>query len=293
MAFRNRLKTAPPDAVRTLDELFAIAHFMEHEAATRYTQFSLSMRMAGNIQLAELFERLASDERGHEASVLGWSKQRSGKAPSPAALRWALPETFDEAAAQDLTSSRLTDTYRVLSLAVRNEERAFALWSYIAAAAETPEIQNAAERMALEELGHAAQLRRARREAFHAERAARLQGRPLPIEALLAQAARLEIGLADQLRELADGLAGDDAGRARELSTQSREMADIAVALATGPDGAKALKLVDASTTAERLTEIYLEIGDRSRDETVVAAVQALTRQAIGRLTWLRLVETA
>ena len=71
MPFRNLLKTAPPDAVRSLDELFAIAHFMQHEAATRYTQFSLSMRSAGNVQLAELFERLASDERGHESSVLG------------------------------------------------------------------------------------------------------------------------------------------------------------------------------------------------------------------------------
>ena len=289
MPFRNLLKTAPPDAVRSLDELFAIAHVMEHEAATRYAQFALSMRSAGNVQLAELFERLASDERGHESSVLGWSQQRSGKAPSPAAIRWALPETFDEAAAEDLASSRLADAYRVLSMAVRNEDRAFALWSYIAAAAETPEIQEAAERMAHEELSHASELRRARRAAFHAGRAGRrTPERTLSIETLLAQAGRLELRLADQLRELAKGLAGDDARRARELATQARSMADAVAALTPAPDDASTFEVLDAPATAERLVELYLEIGDRSRDETVVAAVQALAPQAIARLTWLR-----
>ena len=288
MPFRNLLKTAPPDAVRSLDELFAIAHLMEHEAATHYTQFSQDLRTAGNVQLAELFERLASDERGHESSVLGWSKQRSGKAPSPAAIRWALPETFDEAAAQDLASSRLADAYRVLSMAVRNEDRAFALWSYIAAAAETPEIQEAAERMAHEELGHASELRRARRAAFHAGRAGRAPERTSPIETLLAQAGRLELRLADQLLELGDGLAGDDARRARELAAQTGAMADAVAALTPAPDDASTFEVLDAPTTAERLVEIYLEIGDRSRDETVVAAVQALARQAIARLAWLR-----
>ena len=288
MPFRKLLKTAPPDAVRSLDELFAIAHLMEHEAATRYTQISQGMRTAGNAPLAELFERLASDERGHEASVLGWSEQRSGKAPSPAAIRWTLPETFDEAAAQDLASSRLADTYGVLSMAVRNEERAFALWSYIAAAAETPEIQEAAERMAHEELGHASELRRARRAAFHAGRAERAQERTLSIETLLAQAARLELRLADQLRKLTDDLAGDDVRRARELVAQTITNADVVAALTPGPDDTNTFEALDASTTAERLVNIYLEIGDCSRDETVVAAVQNLARQAIARLTWLR-----
>jgi rubrerythrin len=289
MPFRSLLKTPPPDAVRSLDELFAIAQFMEHEAATRYTQLSVRMRAEGNAQLAELFERLASDERGHEASVLNWSERRSGKAPSPAAIRWALPETFDAETAGDLTSSRLTDSYRVLSMAVRNEERAFALWSYIAAAAEMPEIQGAAERMAYEELEHASLLRRARRVAFHAERAAGLHERPLPVEALLAQAARLETKLANQLRQLADGLAGDDASRARELAAQTRAMADAVAALLSAPDDATTFEDLDASTMAERLVENYLDIGDRSRDEAVVAGVQTLARQAIGRLAWLRL----
>jgi rubrerythrin len=289
MPFRSHLKTMPPDAVRSLDELFAIAQHMEHEAATRYTQLAGRMRVEGNTQLAELFERLASDERGHEASVLSWSERRSGKAPSSAAIRWALPETFDEETAGELASSRLINAYRVLSMAVRNEERAFALWSYIAAAAEIPEIQQAAERMALEELEHVSLLRRARRTAYHAERAARPDDRSFSVEALLARAAELETRLADQLARLADGLTGDDANRARELAARTRAMADTVAALSPEPHAGAAVEDLDAAAVAERLVETYLDIGDRSRDEAVVAAVQALARQAIARLAWLRL----
>ena len=107
-------------------------------------------------------------------------------------------------------------------------------------------------------------------------------------ETLLAQAARLELRLADQLLQVADGLTGDDARRARELAAQTGAMAEIVVALTPAPEDAKMFEVLDAPTTAERLMEIYLEIGDRSRDETVVAAVQALARQAIARLTLLR-----
>jgi rubrerythrin len=173
-------------------------------------------------------------------------------------------------------------------MAVRNEDRAFVLWSYIAAAAEAPEIQEAAERMAIEELGHASELRRARRAAFHAGRAGRAQERTLPVEALLAQAASLELRLADQLSQTADGPPGDDARRALELAAQARTMADIVAALAPASDDASIFEVPDAPTAAERLVEIYLEIGGRSRDETVVASVQELAQQAIARLTWLR-----
>ena len=55
-------------------------------------------------------------------------------------------------------------------MAVRNEERAFAFWSYVAAHAEVAEVRQAAETMAHEELGHVSILRRERRNAFHAER---------------------------------------------------------------------------------------------------------------------------
>lgn len=290
MPLRNLLKTTPPDAVRSLDELFAIAEAMEHEAATRYTQLAERMRAEGQPQIADIFEKLAADEKGHEASVSNWSAHQSGKAPDPAAIRWELPETFDAETAEELVSSRLINAYRVLSMAVRNEERAFTLWAYIAAEAEKPEIQAAAERMAYEELGHISLLRRARREAYHAERAGRPREGELSLDALLAQATALESRLADQLERLGENLSGADAGRARELAAQTRAMTEEVAALSYGArQAAMEGQDQDTAALAEGLVETYLDIGDRSRDEDTVARVQVLARKAIARLAWLRL----
>lgn len=290
MPLRNLLKTTPPDAVRSLDELFAIAEAMEHEAATRYTQLAERMRTEGQPEIAEVFESLAADEQGHEASVSNWSARQSGKAPDRAAIRWELPETFDAETAEELASSRLINAYRVLSMAVRNEERAFTLWAYIAAEAEKPEIQATAERMAHEELGHIALLRRARREAYHAERAGRPREGASSVGALLAQASALEERLADHLQRLGESLSGADAERARDLAAQTRAMADEVAALSSEPEHAPTEgQDQDPTAIAEGLVETYLDTGDRSRDEAMVAQVQDLARKAIARLAWLRL----
>lgn len=66
-------------------------------------------------------------------------------------------------------------------------------------------------------------------------------------------------------------------------------MSGEAEALSPGPADAAGTEQLDAPAIAERLVETYLDIGDRSRDEAVVAAVQDLARQAIARLAWLRL----
>src|SRR5215208_2938626 len=90
------LKTEPPAPVRTLEELFAIAYAMEHEAATRYAEIAERMRREGNPALAEVFERLSADEHGHLDSVVHWSERQKGRPPDPALIRWRLPETFDD-----------------------------------------------------------------------------------------------------------------------------------------------------------------------------------------------------
>ena len=163
------LKQEPAGSVKSLEELFAIAAAMEQEAATRYAEIAARMRQEGDPALAEVFERLSADEQGHLDSVVHWSEKTKGQAPDPARIRWELPETFDDEGAAT-AHPRLLSAYRALSMAVRNEERAFAFWSYVAAHAEVPEIRQAAEAMAHEELGHVATLRRERRSAFHAER---------------------------------------------------------------------------------------------------------------------------
>ncbi len=139
------LKSEPAGVLRSLDELFALANAMEQEAANKYAELAEEMRRQNRSELASVFADLEAAEREHVDSVTAWSQSRRGKAPDPALVRWEAPETFDADTTAEIKSSRRMTPYRALSMAVRNEERAFAFWSYVAGFAEDPEIKKSAE----------------------------------------------------------------------------------------------------------------------------------------------------
>ena len=89
------LKNEPAGTLHSLDELFALAHAMEQEAATRYTDLAEEMRRQKKDDLAEVFAHLAAAEREHVDSVTRWSRERRQRNPDPALVRWDAPETFD------------------------------------------------------------------------------------------------------------------------------------------------------------------------------------------------------
>ena len=279
------LKQEPPGPVKSLGELFAIAAAMEQEAATRYAEIAARMRKEGDPALAEVFERLSADERGHLDSVVHWSQSTKGQVPDPVRIRWELPETFDDEGAAT-AHPRLLSAYRALSMAVRNEERAFSFWSYVAAHAEAPEIREAAEAMAHEELGHVSILRRERRRAFHAERRRTDEGDPKDATSLAA----LERHLADLLEPLASAAPAPERirleGFVEEARRHAREL-DLNPATSGGVEaGHKSPN--DPVALAELLAERYLEIGDMADDEATLRRMQSLAGNAISRLAWLR-----
>jgi rubrerythrin len=281
------LKAEPPAPVRTLEELFAIAHAMEQEAATRYSDIAERMRHEGNSALADVFDGLSAEERGHLESVVHWSEKQSGKAPDPGFIRWRLPETFDDEGAS-ITDPRLMSAYRALATAVRNEERAFAFWSYVAAHAVSPDVRRAAETMAGEELGHVAILRRERRRAFHVERSG-LQG-PDADKYAPHDVAALERRLADLLEPLAAEAADDERSRLIELAEEARRHAQELERSPMEMRGAAHAQGLqdDPVALAESIADRYLEAADTLRDEQAIERLQALAGRAIARLAWLR-----
>jgi rubrerythrin len=281
------LKHEPPGSVKSMEELFAIAAAMEHEAATRYAEIAERMRQEGDPALAEVFERLSADEQGHLDSVVNWSEKTKGQTPDPARIRWQVPETFDDEGAA-AAHPRLLSAYRALSMAVRNEERAFAFWSYVVAHAETSEIRQAAETMAHEELGHVATLRRERRSAFHTERRqahAGTEGKDGGLDL-----AALERRLASLLEPLAAMAPPEERARLQEFAAEASRHADELERSPVAMDPTAPAKgtLTDPVALAELLTDRYLEAGDMLRDEEALGRVQALAGRAIARLAWLR-----
>ena len=258
------LRREPPGAAESVEEVFAIAHAMEREAATRYAELAGRMRQEGNATIAEVFDRLAAEERGHVDSVVRWSERKTGRVPDAAHVRWDLSDTFDDEGAGTTAPSLLT-AYRALSMAVRNEERAFAFWSYVAAHARSSDIREAAETMAHEELEHVATLRRERRHAFHSQRSL-APGAGQRREAIV-DVERLERRLAQRLDQMAETAEPAEAARLRDTASEAR---DTAGQLATEPlpvtiPTPSGLDPDDPVALSELLVDLYLDAAELIR----------------------------
>jgi len=164
--------------------------------------------------------------------------------------------------------------YRALSMAVRNEERAFAFWSYVAGFAQDLEIKKAAEAMAREELGHVAILRKERRRAYHSEYDKTRAGQ----QAGDIDAGVLERRLAAHLAVLERRVEGESANRARELHRETKNMSALAAGVGRFP---ASLEQGDAQTIAEALVDVYLEGAERSEDPGRLESLQELAERAI------------
>jgi rubrerythrin len=182
--------------------------------------------------------------------------------------------------------------YACLADAVRNEQRAFSFFSYMAAEAEDPQIAAIAEDLARQELQHAAMLRQARRRAWRRER--RVTG-PWPkpaeitgLEHLLRAAADGEADLGPYL--MAAG-ARDAALKALQSETNARlRVLGVAVEQAEpaeffGTDR----EVIDATLRrAEAAFDFYDAVASTASDESVMLRAQDLTTLALDRLKKLR-----
>lgn len=286
----------PIEAIHSVDELMSIAVGMEHEAAARYEQLADIMGRRGDGEMRALFLRMADLERAHESGLGRWAAREGRTAPLPAHFSWHLPETFDDADTAGLTP------YRALGIAVRNEERAFSFYAYLAALAPDDNVRVRAEALAREELAHVNQLRTLRRQAFHMERrppAAIRRARSL------AELEEMAAALGWGARQAADCAAGaleragqrHDATLARTAAPNSSESAGPAGAAIEGaraagllapgaltPDGALALALRGADEAAES----YLAVAEQAIGEDILRRAQGLAEQAMGHAALLR-----
>lgn len=162
---------AEPPVLTTMQAVLETAARMEQEAIDGYLALRQRMLDENQPALAAVFERLIAEETSHLHQVEAWAAETLTSVKAAAIAPPDLSPMFDAEGA-DLVPPETLDAYRAFSTAVRNEEKAFVFWSYVAAQAPAPEVQKAAERMAREELGHVATMRPERRQAFHLTRAA-------------------------------------------------------------------------------------------------------------------------
>ncbi|MGO7020411.1 ferritin-like domain-containing protein [Rhizobium leguminosarum] len=244
-----------PWELSTLEDLLSLAAQMEQEAIDGYVALADRMRQMKRSDLAEIFESLVVEEKGHLAKVLDW--QKSGPHPNRQVVVGNQEELFDDEGAGTVAPDMLS-AYRAFSMAVRNEERAFVFWTYVSAHAQSDEIKSASERMAREELGHVAKLRRERRLAFHSERDKMLTIGVVDIAAL-------ERRLALHIQSIPADATG---GERSELQSLAQQCSDRAESLRNAPFESASLSLRSSPAATERvmplcetLVECYLDVG--------------------------------
>lgn len=282
-------KSVPP-MIATARQLTAMAHALEQEAARRYRELAARMNLRHEPQLAELFLFLASVEDKHALQILAVAAEATTPAANLAQITWDLPENFDE---EEGSSRRLTP-YRALAVAVRNEDRAFAFYTYVAASAPDQATRRMAEELARDELDHAFLLRRERRKAFHRQSAdQRMPGLQLPTS--LAEFWQLrfesEWRIAQYHRLLAKMLInnGQDgavfAAVAQEEENDARQAAArlglplVEVKMTDTPSVEDGLRLL------EEVFDRYMDIADRAKDEAIVQEAQNCAAAAVRRLS--------
>jgi rubrerythrin len=229
-----RLKKHPYIQIKTISELVGVARAIGVEAIRRYDWLAREMRRRGQKLVAEAFDVLAAEENKHVSAVESWARGLGATAPA---------EDFSSRLPDDLTTewneasrSALLTPYRAYSLAVDNEARAFAFYTYLAASAEDARIAKEAEHLALVKLQHAATLRTWRRAAWRGERHADRRHSPTPritsLNGLESMIAEHETEIAHCHAKLAERLRKDDSEGAdllAKLADTARDRGEVAL----------------------------------------------------------------
>lgn len=289
---RQLLRYEPPIRITTSADLLAFAAALEAEAVRRYGDLADLMRRRGMPAVAATFRVLAEEERDHVNGVSAWARSLDQPPPDPLAFTWALPREIAESW-DDLTDRTEVTPYQALAVAVLNEMRAFAVYSYIAAGTTDDSMRGNAETLAAEELGHAALLRRERRRAFHAGR----HGPPEPagradagsfrtqLATLAAAAAARHRAIAATLEILGDG---ESAALLHAVAADEAALAGSTPAPLGPPAmGSSSVLLRAALGPSERLSEAMGDAAMRAEEEAVLEEAQRVQGIAIRHLARL------
>ncbi|WP_047309065.1 hypothetical protein [Rhodopseudomonas palustris] len=287
------LTSTPTHAVKDLAELYAIALVQAERAATSYDRMAASLTDDSDHTKEPVrcvFETLREREQDRVAEIRlrrsTLARKRSVSEVPPAAIENLVPEQE----LTELADSSLSTPFQAWAISVRHRQRAFVFWTYVAAYATDPELRIAAETLAREALTDADLLRRERRLAWRAERAAKGTDADERNFGEMSSAALIESLLLKEIARWAQVLMPPE--RERLLSSSGVATADLA-AIGTElpglPDGDTPAEVPRRVVGyAEQLTSMYLDESDRATDQAELELAQTLASSSIARLARLR-----
>jgi rubrerythrin len=134
----------------TLAELMAIALEMETEAAHRYAEFADALETHNNVEVANLFRKMANIETGHAQAIMsemGWKEP-----PAFAGFGVGFREGPETPRLDDV--HYLMQPYHALTIALACEQRAERFYENLARTAQVESVRDAARVLQGEEREH-------------------------------------------------------------------------------------------------------------------------------------------
>jgi rubrerythrin len=154
--------------IESIAEFLAHALELEVESAERYRELADNMQVHNNLEVAELFRKLARYGDAHAAEVRQRAAAYELPYISPWNFKWSCPEAPEVPCMED--AHYMMNKCQALELALYNEVRGRDFYAQVADASTDPAVQQAAAEMAAEEGEHVAMLREwVAREACSAE----------------------------------------------------------------------------------------------------------------------------
>lgn len=148
-----------PKPIRSVEEFYAHALAIEHEAAQRYGEFEAWFRDRGEDILAGLCGNMARMEGDHFRELVAASRHLRLPAIGAADYAW-LDASSPEAPACELFY-RVAHPRHLLEIALRAEINAAAFFEHIGLTSDSPEVCALARQMAAEERQHVLWVRNA------------------------------------------------------------------------------------------------------------------------------------
>lgn len=146
-------KRAGPEAISSVAELLAHAYQIEIDALERYHMLADQMEVHNNLELAELFRKLATHEERHAKEILAQAGEITLPTIAMSAFKWGDAEEGPETAAIDQAHYLMTP-WHALQMALAAEKRAYAFFSRLADASPNARLKRWAEEFRAEEAEH-------------------------------------------------------------------------------------------------------------------------------------------
>jgi rubrerythrin len=150
--------SAADTAIASVAELLAHALELEYASQAHYEQLADSMDVHHNVEVAELFRRLAALSGQHASDVAERAGDLTLPRIPPWAFMWECPDAPEGSDCLDPDVSYQMRTTEAITVALHKERRGHAYYLYVAATATDADARRLASTMAAEEAQHVALL---------------------------------------------------------------------------------------------------------------------------------------